>query len=81
MFYVRVGSFGSQFRSVCSFSEIIKYSTDTLASYIPFFLIIFLNLRILFSSRKQRQRISAETKSPHDSSNNKEELIRKTEMR
>ena len=55
--YVYFEIYDTELRSICFISDCINYPLDTFQTYIPVFLIVFLNLRILFVSRQQRKKI------------------------
>ena len=68
-------------RGICVPSLHIQYPLQTFCTYIPVTVIIILNLRILFVSRKQRQKILAGIPLASNSNCNEDPHNRKTRIR
>ena len=81
LFYVHFDFSYAGLRDLCFISDSIDFPLDTFATYIPVFLIIVLNWRILLESRKQRKKILALTLPAPDNDISEDLLKEKIRMR
>ena len=81
LWYTHLWNYGAESRNTCTLSKIVEIPLKSFNTYIPVIVIIVLNLRILFVSRKQHQKILAEFIAVPSSNSMEDHLNRKTWMR
>ena len=81
LWYSHFWNYGAGLRNTCTLSKYIETPLKSFNAYIPVIIIIVLNLRIFFVSRKQRQKIFAGIIAAPTSNSMEDHLHRKTWMR
>ena len=81
LWYVYFGKYDAGLRGLCVVSKYIEYPLHTFCTYIPVTVMIILNLRMFFVSRRQRQKILAGIPLAPTSNSNGDSHHRKSRVR